>query len=295
MNNHQTVVALGFFDGVHLGHQEILHATVKLAAELGATPAALTFDPHPQGQCGGRPPLLITPLEERVALLKLHGAEEVIVIPFDRAFALTSPERFIHDILIGRHRAAGVVCGDSFRFGAGAAGRAEDIGQIAPALRSLICPPVTWMGRVISSTLIRELVQEGRVEEAAQALGRPFALGGRVMHGEGRGRTLGFPTINLAFADGLVLPQNGVYATRVNFRGESRAGVTNVGVRPTFGQGSAVSVETHLPGWTDGLYGEAVSIAFLRRLREERPFATAQELKEQVARDVERALEEERV
>jgi riboflavin kinase/FMN adenylyltransferase len=268
-------IALGEFDGVHLGHREVIQGSDTV----------VTFDPHPLRVL--RPeaaPKLLTGLEPRAELIAELGVEELVVIPFDQHFAHQTPAEFIEHVLIERLAAMRVSVGENFRFGHGAAG---DPAMLAADRRfeTRIVPMVEMDGEIVSSSRIRALVQAGDLEHARRFLGRPFRLSGEVIQGEQRGRTLGFPTANIVPDEELVCPGHGVYVARA---GDACAAVS-IGVRPTFGTGRAVLVEAYLLDRDVDLYGTTMKLDFLRRLRGERRYETVEALVEQMHRDVEAA------
>ena len=282
------VIALGFFDGVHRGHQAILHTAASLAAEKGMEPAAVTFERHPRAYVLGRAPDMINSFPRRCALLQQNGARLVIALPFDRQMAETSPADFA-EMLGERYRAAVVVCGENFRFGKNASGLPEDLRRFG--LETHVVPPVRYGGRVVSSTYIRECVREGKVGLAKRLLGRPFFLEGPIVGGFQLGRTLGYPTINIPLEDGILLPKRGVYASQVEIDGKLWQAVTNVGTRPTFSDADIVSVESHLLNFTGDVYGEEAQVRFLKFLRPERSFSGGDALKAQIEKDILQSLD----
>jgi riboflavin kinase/FMN adenylyltransferase len=286
------VVALGNFDGVHLGHQEVLRRAVEEGRRRGMKVIAATFHPHPRAVLGaGDPPQLLTTLALRCEMLLAYGAEEVWVIPFDVALSRKTPEQFVKDVLIGEGRAGVVVVGENFRFGHRAAGEFSDLLRLMrEAGGTAVGVQVRGEGMEggISSTRIRALVSGGEVTEAAGLLGRPYVLRGEVVLGDKRGRSIGFPTANvLPDTDGLI-PARGVYAGFVRFGGKEHAACTNVGVAPTFGRTES-RVEAHLLDFEGDLYGRVVDVSFVQRIREERRFSGVDELIGQIRRDVEEA------
>ena len=291
MDNFNTpkVVALGFFDGVHLGHQAILGTAAGLAAEKGLESAAITFERHPRSLVRGRAPQLITTAARRQALMLAQGVGRVIALPFDEKTADTAPEDFART-LMETFGAVQVVCGESYRFGKNAAGTPDLLREIGLAVH--ICPKVQdEHGATISSTAVRGLIREGEMAQACLYLGRPFALEGEVIHGQQMGRRLGFPTLNLAPADDIVLPRRGVYSGAVRLEsGQTFPALTNVGTRPTFSSADIVSVESHIPGFRGDLYGTGVAVQLLRFLRPERAFETPEALRAQIAEDFREAL-----
>ena len=283
----QRVVALGFFDGVHRGHQAIVKKAVALAREKGMQAAVVTFENHPRAYVRGRAPDMISTFQRRYALLQEHGAQLVVALPFDRNMAETSPEEFAW-MLKERYRAAVVVCGTNYRFGRNAAGKPEHFEAFG--LETHVVPPVLYGSRVVSSTYIRESVRDGKVGLARRLLGRPFDLEGPIVGGFQVGRTLGYPTINIRVEDGLLLPHKGVYVTRVTVDGQSFRAVTNVGTRPTFTDADIVSVESHLLDFSGDIYGHEASVEFLKYLRPERGFTDGDALRSQIAKDIQQAL-----
>jgi len=286
------VIALGNFDGVHLGHQEVLGRAVEEGRKRGMRVVAATFHPHPRTVLGsGDPPKLLTPLGLRSEMLLRYGADEVWVVPFDVALSRKSPEEFVRDVLIGEGGAGVVVVGENFRFGHKAAGHFGDLlGLMREAGGTAVGVEVRGggMGRGISSTRIRALVSEGRVTEAAGLLGRPYVLRGEVVVGDRRGGSIGFPTANVLPETEAVVPARGVYAGYVRVGEKEYAACTNVGVAPTFGRAES-RVEAHLLDFEGDLYGRVVDVGFVERIREERRFSGVDELVGQIRRDVEEA------
>lgn len=274
VQRHPRRVAVGEFDGVHLGHREV----------ISGSDTVLTFDPHPLAVI--RPeaaPRLLTSLEVKAELLSAIGVRELVVIPFDQAFAAQSAQAFIDDVLIGRLQATHVSVGENFRFGHRAGG---DPAMLAadPRFATRVVRLVEVDGEVVSSSHIRALVQAGEVGHASRFLGAPFAVRGEVVRGDRRGRALGYPTANLIPDETLVCPGHGVYAARAD--GDPAA--VNVGVRPTFGTGRSVLIEAYLLDQDVDLYGHRLTIEFLERLRGERRFDSAEALVAQMREDVRR-------
>ena len=274
-------VAVGEFDGVHLGHREVMRGADSV----------LTFEPHPRAVVAPeKAPKLITSLDTKIDLVSGLGVNELVVIPFDGAFASQSPQAFIDDVLVARLGATLVSVGENFRFGNRAKGDAGLL-RAQDAFETRVVELVQGDGEVISSSHIRELIAAGEMERAAACLGSPFQLRGTVAHGDKRGRTLGFPTANLVPDPGLVYPAHGVYACRaaVELDGEWQwwPAATNVGVRPTFVTGRGLLVEAFLLGFEGDLYGRELRLVFLSRLRGELRFDSVEELIEQMERDVE--------
>jgi riboflavin kinase / FMN adenylyltransferase len=282
------VVALGNFDGVHLGHQEVLRRAVEEGRRGGMKVVAATFHPHPRVILGaGDPPKLLTPLALRCEMLLAYGADEVWVIPFDVALSRKTPEQFVRDVLIREGGAGVVVVGENFRFGHKAAGEFRDLLRLMrEAGGTAVGVQVRGMEGGISSTCIRALISAGEVTEAAGLLGRPYVLRGEVVVGDKRGRTIGFPTANVMPDRDAVIPARGVYAGFLRFGEEEYAACTNVGVAPTFGRAES-RVEAYLLDFEGDLYGRVVEVSFVKRIREERRFSGVDELIGQIRRDVE--------
>jgi riboflavin kinase/FMN adenylyltransferase len=284
----QVVVALGNFDGVHLGHQEVLRRAVEEGRRRGMKVIAATFHPHPRAVLGaGDPPKLLTPLALRCEMLLAYGVDEVWVIPFDAALSKKTPVQFVRDVLIREGRAGVVVVGENFRFGHKAAGEFSDLLRIMREVGgTAVGVQVHGVDGGISSTCIRALISGGEVTEAAGLLGRPYVLRGEVVVGDKRGRSIGFPTANVMPDTDAVIPARGVYAGFVRFGEEEYAACTNVGVAPTFGRTES-RVEAYLLDFEGDLYGRVVDIGFVKRIREERRFSGVDELIVQIRRDVE--------
>ena len=293
--SEKTVIALGFFDGVHIGHGALLRRTVERARALGAVPAAFTFDRAPREFVTGKTVPLLTSAEERAALIReLYGIEKVIVEPFDRDM-MTMPWRaFLENLLVGKYGAAHLVAGHDYRFGYKNEGTPEVLQRWCAenGLGCDIIPKVELDGVTVSSTHIRELVEAGEMERAAAFLGHPCGISGVVTHGYGLGTAELFPTVNLIPEPFRVVPRYGVYAVRVRLAdGTNVPGVTNVGVRPTVSSDGSVTVETHLIDFSGNLYGKPIRVEFLRFLRPEQKFDSLPALHRQIAQDIARARE----
>jgi riboflavin kinase/FMN adenylyltransferase len=273
-------VAIGTFDGVHQGHREV----------IDGADTVVTFDPHPQAVVApGTQPKLLTTLSRKAELIASLGVQELVVIPFDGAFAERTATDFVDHVLVERVTATHVSVGENFRFGHKAAG---DSAMLAADERfdTRVVPLLEVDGEVVSSSHIRGLVAGGAVHYADELLGAPFAVDGEVQHGDKRGRSLGYPTANLVPAPGYVVPGHGVYACRVLLPdGTMVPAATNVGVRPQFVTGRGELIEAFLIDWSGDLYGERIRIEFLRRLRGERRFDSVEGLIEQMGRDVDEA------
>jgi riboflavin kinase / FMN adenylyltransferase len=274
-------IAVGEFDGVHVGHRAV----------IDGADTALTFEPHPRAVVAPHSaPRLLTSLEAKAELIAALGVEELVVIPFDGDFAAQSPQAFIDDVLVGQLGAERVSVGENFRFGHRARGDAALL-QAQDAFTTRVVELVERDGEVVSSSLIRRLVEAGDVERADSLLVAPFELRGTVAHGDKRGRTLGYPTANLVPDPALVCPARGVYACRAAIEEDDARrwwpAATSVGVRPTFVTGRGLLAEAYLLGYDGDLYGRDLRVSFLARLRGEERFDSVEALVEQMARDVE--------
>ena len=285
-----TVLTLGVFDGLHLGHQRIMQTVVESAKMINAVPTAITFDPHPRAVLHpeSAPPLLQT-LDQRLAAFEFLGIQQAIVIPFNKEFAAQDAEIFLRDIIHERLQAREVFLGKGFEFGKNRSGNIELLRKISRELGFFAdeVPEVRLRGTRISSSKIRQFLSEGRVNLARRMLGRPYGIEGQIIHGVQRGRTIGFPTANLR-PHNRVIPRYGVYATATLIDGIWRKSITNVGVRPTFENEVEPSVETFVLDFDGDLYGDVLRIRFLHGIRDERKFNGIDELKAQINKDLNR-------
>jgi riboflavin kinase/FMN adenylyltransferase len=286
-----TVLTLGVFDGLHLGHQLIMQTVVERAKALNAVPTAITFDPHPRALLHpeSAPPLLQT-LDQRLEAFGVLGIEQSIVIPFTREFSQVDAEEFLREVVRERLQAKEVFLGAGFAFGNRRAGNIALLraASLLLGFHADEVKEVTLRGRRISSSRVRAALAEGRVSLARRMLGRPYGVEGQVIHGAERGRLLGFPTANLK-PQNRVIPRNGVYVTSTLIENQWRRSLTNIGVRPTFENDAEPSVETFVLDWDGDLYGDVIRVRFLHRLRDERRFSGLEELKHQLGRDLARA------
>ncbi|MBI5100521.1 MAG: bifunctional riboflavin kinase/FAD synthetase [Nitrospirae bacterium] len=269
-----STITLGNFDGLHLGHQELIKKVIARAKETGGTSMVVTFRPHPlKVLCPEKCPPLISIYEEKIALMERFGIDVLVKIPFTLEFAKMAPEEFVRKILCEKLGAKEIFVGYNYRFGrdrAGNVGMLRDLGrQLGFNVRET--EQVELNGEVISSTKIRMLLKEGEVEQAARLLGRDYAITGVVIRGDGRGRSLGFPTANIAPKHSIV-PSNGVYAARLFVRDRFYDGIVNIGMRPTFNK-TALSIEVHILDFDEDIYGEELSLYFISRIRDEIKFA----------------------
>ncbi len=289
----KTVIALGFFDGVHLGHQALMARAVERGREHGLEPAVFTFDRSPREFVTGKPvPLLTSPEERRRLVEESFPIRRVIVAKFDRAM-MTMPWMDFLRVLAGRYNAGWLVAGHDFRFGHRNEGDAALLARGAAELGMGwdIIPAVAVDGVTVSSTRIRSLLEEGRAEEAGRLLGRPFSIAGTIAHGKGLGSRIGRPTLNLLPGGDQLIPARGVYVAAAELAGRRFPAVTNVGVRPTVDRDGGVTVESHLLEAEGDFYGESCRVFLLKRLRPEEEFPGLRELQAQIAADAEAARE----
>jgi riboflavin kinase/FMN adenylyltransferase len=287
-------ITVGTFDGVHRGHWAVLQRLCELAREDDLHSVLVTFDPHPLKIV--RPeiaPRLLTTPNEKKEILSLSGIDYAVFLSFTRSLSLYLPEEFVRDVLLERFSLKRLVVGYDHGFGRGRSGDAETMREVGArfGFDVEVLGPALMDGETISSSRIRRALQAGDVERAAMGLGRPYSLSGVVVHGEGRGRRLGFATANVAVGHGdKLLPRDGIYAVSAASRSHHGPGLLHLGPRPTF-RGSPPSIELHLLDFDGDLYGELVQVAFLARLRDVQPFASSSELVEQMRRDREAAVD----
>jgi len=279
-----TIFALGFFDGVHLGHQALLTACKHLAERKGCTAGAVTFASHPDAVVTGKNPLLINTVEERQCLLMGFGIRDILVLPFDENLRSMQWRDFLEDLI--QKGAAGFVCGEDFRFGFRGEGNAKALADFCRerGLLWAVVPEQCQNGVRISSSHIRSLLEEGQMEQAVRFLGHPHILTGAVVSGRKLGRTLGIPTANLLIPEGVVQLRHGVYACKAIAEGKEYLAVTNIGSRPTVG-GHRVTVEPWLMDFDGDLYGKEITICFHAFLRPERKFDSLEELKVEIQKN----------
>ena len=286
-----TVLTLGVFDGLHLGHQLIMRTVVDRARAVDAVPTVITFDPHPRAVLHpeSAPPLLQT-FDQKIEAFGVLGIEQTIVVRFTKEFSSIRADEFLREVVKDRLHAKEVYLGKGFAFGHNREGNIELLKRLGNELGFVAgeVPEVSLRGKRVSSSKIRELLTRGQVNLARRMLGRPYGVEGPVERGAERGHQLGFPTANL-HPHNRVIPKNGVYVTGTLIDGQWRRSVTNVGLRPTFGEATEPSVETYVMNWDGDLYGDVVRVRFLYRLRDERKFSSIQELKRQIEQDVNRA------
>lgn len=285
-------LAIGFFDGVHLGHQQIIRQTITDARQHRALALVITFDQHPNVVVApNRVPPLIYSLEQKLRAIESLGPDALLLIHFDKAFSLKTGEEFIRELARAWNGLQSICVGANFLFGHKRGGNVELLAKLGSELRFSVhgMAAVSLDGEPVSSTRIREAIRTGEIDLAGQMLGRAYSISARVAYGDKLGRQLGFPTANLD-TTGLALPPKGVYAVHALLRGREHRAVLNIGTRPTLGNPkSPLRVEAHLLDFNKDLYGEDLEIVFAEKLRDEKKFSSVDELKAQIGRDVERA------
>ncbi len=286
-NIEETVVALGNFDGVHKGHQQIIERTVRSAKAVGLKSAVFTFSNHPSTILGkGEPVKNILYEEEKTRIIEAMGIDYLFNIPFTREILSMPPEQFIEEILVNRLRIREAYCGFNYSFGYKASGTPEVLMHegLKHGFGLHVQEPYKIDDIVVSSTYIRELIMEGKMEQASKFMGRMYAIGGVVVEGNRLGRTIGFPTMNLVIDETMVTPPNGVYITFCTVDGARYPAVTNVGNKPTIGE-YAKNIETNVFNFDEDCYGKRINVEFIRWTRPEKKFSGVEELKKQIESD----------
>lgn len=290
MTEKKRVIALGFFDGLHIGHSALMERVLRISKERDLLPSVITFDVHPSSMVAGAPVQLINSCEDRAGLIhRIFGIKNVIILHFDKELMHMPWTEFV-ERLSSEFSAAYLIAGHDFRFGYKGEGTAERLIDKSSALgiECDIIPAVKYKGITSSSTYIRKLIADGDIEQANEFLGHPHVLTDIVHYGYRLGRTLGTPTINMCFQQGVLIPAYGVYATRVYLEdGTEHIGVTNIGVRPTVNHTETVTAETFILDFTGNLYGKRVRLEFYKRLRPEINFSGIDALKAQIHKDAE--------
>jgi riboflavin kinase/FMN adenylyltransferase len=284
------LMTIGNFDGVHLGHQAIFRTLSQRARAIGGTAVVLTFDPHPlKILAPERCPLLITPTPKKLSIIQGCKLDVVVCLPFTQELADLTPVAFVEQVLVGTIGIQEIYVGYNFAFGKGRQGSIALLQELGNrhGFRVHIIEPISIEGRVVSSSIIRQWIQQGNVDEAALLLGRLYSIAGTVVEGYQKGRELGFPTANVRSPDEL-FPGRGVYAVMVDWRDQRHEGVANIGFNPTFGR-TQLSVEIHLFNFSQQLYGEVVEVSFVQKIRDERAFPSVADLVKQIGQDVETA------
>lgn len=268
-----TAAAIGFFDGVHMAHQKLIHEMIQLADQEGLRKAVITFDVHPKSVLFGLDYYYITPLERKIEELKRFDIDDLYIIEFTKEKAQLQPHEFIECYLKGIHS---LVCGFDFKFGVRGSGTVSTLLE-HPDFKTIIVPEVTYDGFKVGSTHIRDLINSGLVEQIEEILGDYYSIKGEVIHGAKKGRTIGYPTANIDTKD-YIIPKNGVYATMTKVDGKWYQSMSSVGHNPTLNCRMDVSVESHLFDFNEDIYGEIVELKFIKRLRDEKKFTSVEDL-----------------
>lgn len=280
----ETAVALGNFDGVHKGHQMLIRECVAAAKEKGLAPSVFTFTNHPVNEIAGRTVIKnIMTFEEKAQQLEELGVENLFSLTFDDAIRTKSSEEFVKDILVDCFHARHAVCGFNYHFGYKAEGDADRLQELGRTFGFgvTVVPEIRINGNTVSSTLIRQVIDEGRIDEYTDYTGRLYCIDGKVVQGRHLGRRIGFPTVNLSLDTSEAFPMNGVYITLTTVNGKKYHSITNVGNKPTVGE-FAKNAETHIFNFSGDLYGQEVRIEFIRLLRPERKFDSLEELQHEI-------------
>ncbi len=283
----RTIMALGNFDGVHLGHKAVIEETINLARDTACQSSVLLLEPHPfMVLAQQREAFLLTSVAERCKILRGMGIDHILIETFDRDFARLKPETFVASYLKGRYKVEGIVAGYDYTFGSGGKGTSADLKSICVGLgiKALIVQPVMVNGEIVCSSNIRQKLLQGEVEKAAQLLGHEYYVTGTVVHGQELGRKLGFPTANIEVDRDILMPKRGVYLVRVKYKDSDYSGLLNFGVRPTV-SGQNTTIEIHILDFSAALYGKEITVAFLVRLRDEIAFKSIEDLKAQIKAD----------
>jgi len=291
VGDRRSVCCIGVFDGVHLGHRRLVEATVAEARSAERLSVVLTFSNHPLSVLApAYAPRLITDAREKANRLRELGPSLVVMVPFERKLADLSPDRFVKEILLGRLGVASLWCGGDFRFGRGGSGTIAVLEELGRrwGFETHTLESVVHRDRTVSSTWIRSLIDQGRVEAAAECLGREHIIRGRVRKGDGRGRRIGFPTANIKPPDGIILPADGAYAVRVEIGRETFGGMAHIGPSPTFGVAEK-RIEVHLFDFSGNLRGKTIGVRFAARLREPKRFDSPEALAARLCADEKRA------
>ncbi len=287
-----SIITLGNFDGLHLGHQALIRMVIGRAKEVGGLSLVVTFRPHPlKILAPEKCPPLISIYEEKIKLFEKLGIDVLVKIPFTLSFSSMTPRDFVKNVLCDQLGAKEIFVGYNYRFGKGREGNIQMLRELGKEFGFVVreIEQVSLDGEVISSTRIRGFLKDGDVEHAARLLGRDYAITGVVVKGDGRGKTLGFPTANIASKHAIV-PSDGVYAVRLSARDKCYDGVANIGLRPTFAK-KELAIEVHVFDFDEDLYGEEISIYFIKKIREERKFENIEALIGQINSDIKAAKE----
>jgi riboflavin kinase/FMN adenylyltransferase len=285
------VLAIGYFDGVHLGHQEVIRRASKIGEQRSLPVSIMTFHPHPKEVLGHvQNARYLTPLDEKLALLADMAVDHAYIVSFDRSFSMISPERFVQEMLAEMQVRIAVV-GFNFTFGYLGRGTVDSLKQLSSGKMDVdVIPPFHLGQDKLSSTMIKQLLHERNIDKANTMLGRYYSIKGVVVSGEGRGRTIGFPTANIAMKAPYVLPSNGVYTVDVTIDSQRHSGVMNIGLKPTFASGGHMpTLEAHIFDFSEQIYGKEITVEFTSFIRQERKFSSAEDLVKQIHMDIDEA------
>lgn len=289
LKSERLVMAIGYFDGVHVGHQEVIRKAIFAAKQEQKISSIMTFDPHPREVLSPnpQPSSYITPLEEKLEHFAACGLDRTYILTFDRTLSLLTPEQFIHEILFALHVDT-VVVGFNFTYGHLGRGNVDTLREIGgDKLNVMVIRPFHLDNLKVSSTAIREHLHAGKMNDVTQFLGRPYSISGLVVQGLGRGRTIGVPTANIEPRGNYVIPKTGVYAVKVHVGEGTYNGVINVGYKPTFDDNPAKpTLEVHIIGFNQSIYGESIQIDWIDYIRAERKFASVEQLVDQIKDDI---------
>lgn len=285
------VLAIGYFDGVHLGHQHVIKRALDIGQQEHLSVSIMTFHPHPKEVLGQvKTTRYLTPLEEKIKLFEAMGVDQTYVVSFDLSFSQVSPEQFVRSMLAGM-RVKTAVVGFNFTFGYLGKGTTETLRELGQGNMGVeVIQPYRLDDDQVSSTLIRERMSEGHIENANRLLGRDYCIAGMIVCGEGRGRTIGVPTANIELSDPYVVPRNGVYAVKIEIGNDMYKGVMNIGIKPTFVQTEMkTTLEVHIFHFNQDIYGKEVMVHFISFLRHENKFSSVEKLVEQIHKDIDEA------
>ncbi len=286
--NKDLIVTIGNFDGLHLGHRRLLQDALKTAKGLAGDLVLITFFPHPQEFFSKLNDFYLNSFEEKRDILEGFGIKYLLEIVFDERLSNLSPEDFLNEYILNDKRVKKLYLGHDFSFGKSKTGNLEFVKKyLANSQVELEVFPEFILGtEKVSSSIIRDLIRQGKIDKANNLLGREFFIKGKVVKGMGRGSTIEVPTINLKIDPKRIVPSKGVYFTKTYFQGKSFDSITNVGINPTFGDNEEIKIETHVLGFSQQIYGEEITLTFLQKLREERKFTDFNELKKQIKADI---------
>lgn len=287
-SNENICVALGNFDGVHLGHQALIKKLVQYSKSQNCLNMIFTFEPHPIKVLNPeKAPYLLTTLKEKIEIFKKEEIDILFLTPFNKTFSKIEPEEFVTKILIEKLKIKCLVVGFDYRFGHKGRGDTEMLKYFSKlyGFQLTLVPPVFKDGLIVSSSMIRQFIQQGKVMKAMEFLGRSYKLSGKVIHGDGIGKRLGFPTANIDFNKSKIRPANGVYLIKAKTENETLYGISNIGIKPTFEKNNII-LEVHLFDFDRNIYEEPIEVEFLKKIRDERKFRNVHELKNRIKQDI---------